>query len=149
MGNIIRVIKHVHSGSMFYNYTRKFSVVLTAVQTLTTALCTLTVLVYRKDCDSTIFKLSTLRISIQTNMLELPSERPPSVTECPNVPHFFVGDEGFALNRNIRSPCGGSNMSVKKTVYNYRWCRARRYAECGFRIFSNKWRILQWDENET
>jgi hypothetical protein len=62
-----------------------------------------------KDCDSTIFKQSTLWTSIQTNMLELPSERPPSVTECPNVPYFFfLGDEGFALNRNILQPFGGS-----------------------------------------
>jgi len=34
-------------------------------------------------------------------MLELLSERPLSGTEGPNVPHFFAGDEGFALNRNI------------------------------------------------
>jgi len=31
---------------------------------------------YGKDCGSTIFKRSTLWTSIQTNMLELPSERP-------------------------------------------------------------------------
>ena len=71
-----------------------------------------------KDCDYTIFKRSTLWTSIQTNMLELPSDRPLSGTEGPNVPHFFVGDEGFALNRNILRPFGGSNLSVKKRVYN-------------------------------
>jgi len=47
-------------------------------------------------------------------MLELPGDRPLSGTEVPNVPHFFVGDEGFALNRNILRPFGGSNLSVKK-----------------------------------
>jgi hypothetical protein len=31
---------------------------------------------YGKDCGSTVFKRSTLWTSIQTNMLELPSERP-------------------------------------------------------------------------
>jgi hypothetical protein len=56
---------------------------------------------YGKDCDSTFFKLSTLWTSIQTNTLELPSETPRSGTEGPNVPYFLVGDEGFALNRNI------------------------------------------------
>jgi len=30
---------------------------------------------YGKDCDSTVFKRSTLWTSIQTNVLELPSER--------------------------------------------------------------------------
>jgi hypothetical protein len=45
---------------------------------------------YVKDCGFTIFKLSRLWTSVQTNMLELPSERPLSGTEGPNVPHFFV-----------------------------------------------------------
>jgi hypothetical protein len=45
---------------------------------------------YGKDCDSTIFKRSTLRTSIQTIMLELPSEGPLSETEGPHVPYFFV-----------------------------------------------------------
>jgi len=41
-----------------------------------------------------------------------------SGTEGPNVPHFFVGDEGFALNRSILRPFGGPNMSVKKKCIN-------------------------------
>ena len=66
-----------------------------------------------------------------------------SGTESPNVPHFFVGDEGFALNRNILRPYGGSNLSVKKRLYKYRLSRAWRYVECAFGILSNKWRIFQ------
>jgi hypothetical protein len=66
---------------------------------------------YGKDCDCTIFKQSKLWTSIQTIMLDLPSERPLSGTEGPHVPHFFVGDEGFAL---YTSTFDGSNLSVKK-----------------------------------
>jgi len=76
-------------------------------------------------------------------MLELPSERTLSGTEGPNVLQFFVGDEGFALNRNILRTSSGSNLSVKKRVYNSRLSRARRYVECAFGILSNKWRIFQ------
>jgi len=47
-------------------------------------------------------------------MLELPSERPLSGTEGTNVLYFFVGDAGFAKNRNILRPFGGYNLSVKK-----------------------------------
>jgi len=72
---------------------------------------------YGKHCSFTIFKRSTLWTSIQTNMLELPSERPLSGTEGPNVPHFFVGDEGFAQNSNILRPFGGSDLSGKKRVH--------------------------------
>ena len=71
---------------------------------------------YGKDCDSTVFKLSTLWTSIHTNKLELPTARPLSGTEGPNVPYFFVEDEGLALNRNILGPFGGSNLTVTKRV---------------------------------
>jgi hypothetical protein len=69
---------------------------------------------YGKDCDSTIFKRSTIWTSIQTNMLEVLSELPLAGTEGPRVPHSFLGDEGFAPNRNIRRPFGESKRSVKK-----------------------------------
>jgi hypothetical protein len=54
---------------------------------------------YGKDCYSTNFKRSTLWTLIQTNMLELPSERPLSGTEGPNVPYFFLGDEGICVKQ--------------------------------------------------
>jgi len=141
-GKRIRVIKPEHSGSIFYNYKdffprgikgrgRHYRCMYVDIGS------------YGKDCVSTIFKRSTLWTAIRTNMLELPSERPLSGTEGPNVPHFYVGDEGFALNRNILRPFGGSTLSVKKKVYNYRLCRTRRYVECAFGILSNKWRIFQ------
>jgi hypothetical protein len=47
-------------------------------------------------------------------MLELASERPLSGAEGPNIPYLFVGDEGFALNRNMFRHYGRCNMSVKK-----------------------------------
>ena len=65
---------------------------------------------YGKDCDSTIFKRSTLWTSIQTIMLELNGKIPLSGTDGQNVLQFFVGDEGFALNRNMLRNFGGSNL---------------------------------------
>ena len=91
-----------------------FSVVLIAMADTNYRVVYVDVGSYGRDCGSTIFKRSTLWTSIQTNMLELPSERPLSGTEGPNLPYFFVGDKGFALNRNILRPFGGSNLSVKK-----------------------------------
>jgi hypothetical protein len=39
-------------------------------------------------------------MDINSNIMALPSERPLAVTEGPNVPHFFIGDEELALNKN-------------------------------------------------
>ena len=69
---------------------------------------------YVKDCGSSIFKRSSLWTAIQTITLELTRERPLSGTEGPNVPHLFVRDEGFTLNRNTLRPFGGPNLSFKK-----------------------------------
>jgi hypothetical protein len=76
---------------------------------------------YGKDCDSANFKWSKLWSSIQKNVLELPSDRPLSGTEGPNVPHFVVGDKGLALNRNILRPFDGSNRNVKKECTTIAW----------------------------
>ena len=115
-GKHIRVIKPEHSGSMFCNYKDFFSVVLMAVLDTNYRFVYFDTGSYGKDSDSTVFRRSRLWISVQTNMLELPNERPLSATEGPNVRHVFVEDEGFALNRNILRPFGGSNLSVKKRV---------------------------------
>jgi len=146
-GKHIRVIKPEHSGSMFYNYKDFISVVLMAVAYTNYRFVYADIGSYGKDCDSTIFKRSTLWTSIQRNMLDLPSKRPLSGTGGPDVAYFFVGDEGFAPNKNILRPFGGSNLSVNKRVYNYPLCRGRKYVECAFGILSNKWRIFQRPPN--
>ena len=137
------LLKPEHSGSIFYNYLDFFPVVLMAVADPNYRSVYTDIGRCGKDCDSTSFKRSTLWTSIQTSKLELPTERLLSGREGPNVPYSFVGDEGFALYRNILRPFGRSNLSVKKRVYNYRLCRGRRYVEGAFGIFSNKWRSFQ------
>jgi hypothetical protein len=127
---------------MFYNYKYLFAVILMGVADAKCRFVCVDIGGYGRDCATAVFKRSTLWISIQTTMLELPSERL-SGTEGPNVPHFFVGDEGFTLNRYTLRPFGGSNLSVKKRVYSYRLCRPRRYVECALGILSNEWRIFQ------
>jgi len=85
-----RVIKPEHSGSMFYNYKDFVSMELMAVEGTKYRFVYVDTDRYGKDCDSTIFKRSTLCTSIQTIMQELPSERPLSGTEGLHVPYFFV-----------------------------------------------------------
>jgi hypothetical protein len=106
VGNIL--IKPEHSGSIFYNYKDFFPMILMAVADPNYRSVYVDFGRCGKDCDSTIFKRSMLLTSLQTNKLELPIERLLSGTEGSNVPYFFVGDEGFALNRNILRPFGGS-----------------------------------------
>lgn len=58
------------------------------------------------------------------------------------LPHILVGDEAFQLTQHLLRPFEGNHLDVKKRIYNYQHCRARRYVECAFGIMANKWRIL-------
>jgi hypothetical protein len=65
---------------------------------------------YRKDCDSAIS--NDICYGHQFRQICCNKQRPLAGTDGPNVPYFFVGDEGFALNKNILRPFGGSKLSV-------------------------------------
>ena len=118
-GKHIRVIKPEESGSMLFNY-KDFSFCgINSHGRYQLPLCVyVDVGSYGKDCDSTVFRRSTLWTSMQTIVLELTSERPLSGTEGPTVPHLFVRDKGFALNRITLQPFGGSNLSFKNECTN-------------------------------
>ncbi|CAH1969361.1 unnamed protein product [Acanthoscelides obtectus] len=138
-GKHIRIVKPEFSGSLYYNYKSYFSVVLMAVADSNYRFIYVDVGAYGSECDSSIFKESSLWKSIQKKSLELPSAKPLSGSEASNVPYFLIGDEAFGLNINLLRPFGGKELSQKKRIFNYRLSRARRYVECSN---SNKWRIL-------
>ncbi|CAH1981900.1 unnamed protein product [Acanthoscelides obtectus] len=141
-GKHIRIVKPEFSGSLYYNYKSYFSVVLMAVADSNYRFIYVDVGAYGSECDSSIFKESSLWKSIQKKSLELPSAKPLPGSEAPNVPYFLIGDESFGLNINLLRPFGGKELSQKKRIFNYRLSRARRYVECSFGILTNKWRIL-------
>ena len=74
-GKHIGVIKPEHSGLTFYNYKDVFFVLLMAVLDTNCRYVYADIASYGKDCDSTVFKRFTPWTSIQTNVLELRSER--------------------------------------------------------------------------
>lgn len=141
-GKHIRLTCPPHSGSMYFNYKDYHSVVLMAVVDSRYRFIFVDVGSHGKECDSSVFKKSTLWQSIETNTQQLPKERCLPGTESPKVPYFFVGDEAFGLHTNLLRPFGGTHLTLEKRIFNYRLCRARRYVECAFGILTNKWRIF-------
>jgi len=131
---------------MFYNYKDIFPWYQWPWQTLPTALCTLTLVATERTVILQFLTIYAMDINSDKE-LELPSERPLSVTKGPNIKYFFVEDEGFALNRNILRQFGWSNPNVKKNVYNYRLYTARSHVEIAFGIQNKKGRIFQRTPN--
>lgn len=137
-GKHIRIVCPAKSGSMYYNYKEYYSVVLMAVADSKYRFVYVDIGSFGKDCDSSVFKQSSLWKLIETNTLQLPDEKCLPGIESPKIPYFFVGDEAFGLHEHLLRPYGGTHLSLEKRIFNYRLCRARRYVECAFGILSNK-----------
>lgn len=141
-GKHVRLTCPFNSGSMYFNYKDYFSIVLMAVADSNYRFVYVDVGSFGKECDPTIFKRSSLWMSIEDGTQILPEERILPGTESPKVPFFFIGDAAFGLHKNLLRPYAGTHLTVPKKVFNYRLCRARRYVECAFGILSNKWHIF-------
>lgn len=141
-GKQIRIVKPHASGSLYYNYKNYFSVLLLALCDASYKFIFVDVGAYGKSADSTVFKESTFFKKLQDGTLNIP---PPHISFTgldEPMPFVFVADEGFGLSTNLLRPYAGKCMSIKKRVFNYRLCRARRNIECSFGILANKWRIF-------
>lgn len=138
--------KHIrcplNSGSMYFNYKGYNSIVLMAVADSKYRFQYIDVGSYGKDCDSSVFKRSSLWKSIENNEQQLPEAKYLPGIDSPKLPYFFIGDEAFGLHKHLLRPFGGTHLTVDKRIFNYRLSRARRYVECSFGILTNKWRIF-------
>ncbi|KAB0804494.1 hypothetical protein PPYR_01464, partial [Photinus pyralis] len=141
-GKHIRIIKPHHSGSLYHNYKKNFSTVLLAICDSNYCFVAVDIGAYGKSSDSAVFKNSIFYKRLLAKSLNIPASKPISNTDHVSLPHVIVGDEAFALMENIMRPYGGSSLSYEKRIFNYRLSRARRYIECTFGIFANKWRIF-------
>lgn len=140
-GKHMRVIKPMHTGSLYFNYKHYFSIVLLALCDANYNFLHIDVGAYGKSSDSAIYKDSALYTNLINQSLHVPAANP--LTENgDNIPYVIVGDEAFALHENLVRPYGGHNLCYKQKIFNYRLSRARRYIECTFGILSNKWRIF-------
>jgi hypothetical protein len=101
---------------------------------------------YGKCSDSSIFRASELRKRIHENALNIPPGKPLDGIFHPPLLYLFVGDEAFGLSMKFLRPYGGMNR-LKKKIFNYRLCRARRFIERTFSIPSSTRRNLHTTQN--
>lgn len=57
-------------------------------------------------------------------------------------PYVIVGDDAFPLGRNLMKPYPGRDLSVEKTIHNYRLSRAWRVSENAFGILGSRFQIF-------
>lgn len=81
---------------------------------------------------------------LDNNELDLPIDRPLE-ENGPSVPYVFIGDQAFALRKNLLRQYTTSTTieNQAKRHFNYRLCRARNVVENAFGILSSRWRVYR------
>lgn len=142
-GKHVRIKSPHHSGSLFFNYKNYFSIVLLAIVDANCKFIAIDVGSYGKEGDSNIFTKSTMGKKIMRNDFNIPEPKNlPNTNDT--LPHFFIGDEAFALSTYMMKPYSQrvATLDHQKEIYNYRLCRARRVVENAFGLLSQVFRVF-------
>lgn len=140
-GKHVKIICPSHSGSMFFNYKKFFSIVLQAVCDANYRFSVVEVGGYGRQSDGGTFQSSALFKLLSKKQLNIPTEQCLPHTEI-SMPFVFIADEAYPLQENLLKPYSRQTLNPERLYFNQRLSRARKTIECSFGILYAKWRIL-------
>lgn len=137
----VRIICPPHSGTMFYNYKKFYSITLQGVCDAQYRFAMIDVGGFGKQNDGATLAASNMYLRLKSNQLNIPNECYLPGTQV-KAPMVFLGDEAYPLSLQLLIPYPADNLALDKITYNFRHSRARKSIECTFGILYSKWRIL-------
>ena len=131
-----------NSGSLFYNYTLYFSIILLALASAADRFVMVDVGAYGSSNDSGILNHTTFFKWLRNKNLDVPpSKQLLNDTEATHVLNILFGDEAFPLRCDLMRPFARNTLTNERHIFNYRLSRARRVVENAFGTPANHWRI--------
>lgn len=132
-----------NTGSNYFGYLKKFSIVLLAIADAEYKFICIDVGGYGKNSDGGIFEASNMGQNFMNRTMNVPIDRPLPEQDEP-TPCVLIGDEAFSLKSYLMRPFPytQSKLDPRKDNYNKRLCRARRVVENSFGILVHKWRVF-------
>lgn len=142
-GKHIDIIPPGNSGSYYYNYKGKHSMVLLAIVDANYKFLLVDFGTNGRISDGGVLQNTTFFERLVNEDLHIPP--PEDVTDnFKQVPYVFVADDAFPLRTDILKPFKQALLdSAEKEVFNYRLSRARHIVENVFGILASRFRIFQ------
>ena len=138
------------SGSTFYNYKGFYSVVLLALVDSEYKFIYVDTGCQGRISDGGVLRNTELYRRLNGESISLPPPRQLPVSDDPawdqsdtlEVPYVIVGDDAFALTKNLMKPYPRNTLNDAERIFNYRLSRFRRISENAFGILSARFRII-------
>lgn len=132
-----------NTGSNYFCYLQKFSLVLLAIVDFDYKFIAIDVGGYGRNSDGGLLEESVMGHRLSHRTFHVPNTRP-IPTQAVLTPCVLIGDEAFPLKEYLMRPFPHrqSRSDERKENFNKRLCRARRVVENAFGMISHKWRVL-------
>lgn len=141
-GKHIDIVPPADSGSYYFNYKGKHSMVLLAIVDAEYRFLLVDFGTNGRVSDGGVLQNTVFYEKLITDNLHIPP--PDDVCDnFTNVPYVFVADDAFPLRIDTLKPFRQGQLdSPEKEVFNYRISRARHVVENVFGILSSRFRIF-------
>ena len=140
-GKHINIRPPMNTGSAFYNYKHRFSIVLMALADASCKFIYVDVGCNGRISDGGVFNGCTLQKVMDNRSNSFPDPKPAPGDERP-LGFAIIADDAFPLQETIMKPLSHKDMLVERRIYNYRLSRARRVVENAFGIMANRFRVF-------
>lgn len=140
-GKHVRIICPPHSGTMFFNYKKFYSIVLLGICDAKYRFLVIDVGGFGKQSDGATFTSSEFYHMLKNKQINIPDNDCLPGTDV-SMPFVFLADEAFPLSQHVLTPYSLQNLNDGTFMFNKRHSRARKSIECTFGILYSKWRIL-------
>ncbi|XP_043483573.1 uncharacterized protein LOC122512032 [Leptopilina heterotoma] len=143
-GKEFAINKPPHSGSLYYNYKKFFSIKLLAICDAYCRFTWVDIGNYGSVSDLSAWRNTDFYKALLQDLIPLPPKRTlPRSTIV--MPYFFIGDEIFTQRYSfLMSPIPRRRvLSDEQKYYNYRLSRARQTIEAAFGLLVSMWQIFQ------
>lgn len=141
-GKHIDIIPPRNSGSYFFNYKGRHSMVLLAIVDANYRFLLVDFGTNGRVSDGGVLQNTRFYEKLVEKKIHIPQDDDVS-EKFKNVPYVFVADDAFPLTTEILKPFRQANLdSAKREVFNYRLSRARHIVENVFGILSSRFRIF-------
>lgn len=141
-GKHISIVAPAGSGSEYYNYKGRHSMVLMAIVDANYRFIMYDFGTNGRVSDGGVLQNTKFFERLENNRLNIP--KPSRIRNSSRtLPYVFVVDDAFPLRENMIKPFRQADLIYQdRKIYNYRVSHARRIVENGFGILCSRFRIF-------